>query len=198
MRDRKGSFLPPGRWPREALAQVSTHDLPTLAGFWAGHDIETKRALSLFPPDVVALPSSKDVAGWTIPAYSTTVETAKEHVAVVGMTKKRIFVEVKVLDVRQKTSDLHTKLLAAMKHRKTASTDQYSRGPESAFPATTAIVVAIITAVLSVGATLATQVLKARAERAAKAAEAEQLVARYRDPLLRVSANRSFPRSGRR
>jgi (1->4)-alpha-D-glucan 1-alpha-D-glucosylmutase len=49
MRGQKGAFLRPAVWPRDALAQVSTHDLPTLAGFWAGRDIETKSELSLFP-----------------------------------------------------------------------------------------------------------------------------------------------------
>src|SRR5262249_41962247 len=36
MRGAKGAFLGPSAWPREALAQVSTHDLPTLTGFWQG------------------------------------------------------------------------------------------------------------------------------------------------------------------
>ncbi|HKF59745.1 MAG TPA: malto-oligosyltrehalose synthase [Dongiaceae bacterium] len=49
MRGAKGEFLRPSSWPREALAQVSTHDLPTLRGFWSGQDIETKKRLSLFP-----------------------------------------------------------------------------------------------------------------------------------------------------
>ena len=49
MRGPKGAFLPPAAWPRDALAQVSTHDLPTLTGFWRGRDIDIKHALSLFP-----------------------------------------------------------------------------------------------------------------------------------------------------
>ena len=49
MRGPKGAFLPPSAWPRDALAQVSTHDLPTLTGFWRGRDIDTKHELSLFP-----------------------------------------------------------------------------------------------------------------------------------------------------
>ncbi|HSY85833.1 MAG TPA: malto-oligosyltrehalose synthase [Verrucomicrobiae bacterium] len=49
MRGPKGAFLPPSAWPRDALAQVSTHDLPTLTGFWTGRDIDAKQELSLFP-----------------------------------------------------------------------------------------------------------------------------------------------------
>ncbi len=40
-----GAFKPPGEWSRQALAVVTTHDLPTLAGFWAADDIATHRRL---------------------------------------------------------------------------------------------------------------------------------------------------------
>jgi 4-alpha-glucanotransferase len=42
-----GSFLPPEQYPLHALASSTTHDLPTLAGFWAGHDIQTRFRLGL-------------------------------------------------------------------------------------------------------------------------------------------------------
>ena len=32
----EAGFVPPARWPETALACLSTHDLPTLAGWWAG------------------------------------------------------------------------------------------------------------------------------------------------------------------
>lgn len=38
-------FLPPFRWPGEAMACISTHDLPTLAGWWAGSDIALRNEL---------------------------------------------------------------------------------------------------------------------------------------------------------
>jgi 4-alpha-glucanotransferase len=38
-RDADGSRKAPRDYPVEAVAAVSTHDLPTLAGFWAGDDI---------------------------------------------------------------------------------------------------------------------------------------------------------------
>ncbi|HVZ43744.1 MAG TPA: malto-oligosyltrehalose synthase [Ramlibacter sp.] len=46
-----GGFKPPAQWQPQALAVVSTHDLPTLRGFWLGEDIELAAALSLYPDD---------------------------------------------------------------------------------------------------------------------------------------------------
>ncbi len=39
-RDADAHFTPPGTWTPRAAAMTSTHDLPTLAGWWAGRDIE--------------------------------------------------------------------------------------------------------------------------------------------------------------
>ena len=41
------AFLAPSRYPVKAAACVSTHDLPTIAGWWTGADIDEKRALGL-------------------------------------------------------------------------------------------------------------------------------------------------------
>jgi (1->4)-alpha-D-glucan 1-alpha-D-glucosylmutase len=38
-REANGDFRPPASYPEGALATASTHDLPTLKGFWEGHDI---------------------------------------------------------------------------------------------------------------------------------------------------------------
>lgn len=43
-KDGSGAFLRPEEYSRHALATVSTPDLPTLAGFWTGRDIEARRA----------------------------------------------------------------------------------------------------------------------------------------------------------
>ncbi len=48
-RDEGGAFKPPQQYPREALVAVGTHDLPTLAGWWTGHDLQVRRTLGLFP-----------------------------------------------------------------------------------------------------------------------------------------------------
>ena len=39
-RDREGGFSDPAGWDRNAAAMTSTHDLPTLAGWWTGRDID--------------------------------------------------------------------------------------------------------------------------------------------------------------
>ncbi|WP_430233701.1 malto-oligosyltrehalose synthase [Nitrosomonas communis] len=43
-----GSFVAPMNYPAQALAAVSTHDLPTLPGFWQGRDIIQRTQLQLF------------------------------------------------------------------------------------------------------------------------------------------------------
>ena len=43
-----GRFLPPNKYPRQAMVSVTTHDLPTLAGFWVGRDMEWKKRLGLY------------------------------------------------------------------------------------------------------------------------------------------------------
>ncbi|MBI4891084.1 MAG: 4-alpha-glucanotransferase [Acidobacteria bacterium] len=42
-----GMPLPCKDYPRGALVSSTTHDLPTLAGFWAGRDIEARRAAGI-------------------------------------------------------------------------------------------------------------------------------------------------------
>lgn len=40
---------PPVKYPKKALAAITTHDLPTLAGVWTGADLHTQRRLGLNP-----------------------------------------------------------------------------------------------------------------------------------------------------
>jgi 4-alpha-glucanotransferase len=47
--EKDGSFRPPAHWSREAAAMTTTHDLPTVLGWWRGRDIEWRESLSLFP-----------------------------------------------------------------------------------------------------------------------------------------------------
>lgn len=47
----EGVFLPPEKYPEMALTAVTTHDLPTLRGYWVGHDIEVKKELGLYPDE---------------------------------------------------------------------------------------------------------------------------------------------------
>ncbi len=45
----------PNAYPEKAAVAVGTHDLPTLRGYWTGHDLRVKNAIDLFPtPDAFA------------------------------------------------------------------------------------------------------------------------------------------------
>ncbi len=46
-----GRFRLPNEYPKQALVSVTTHDLPTLAGFWKGVDIEARRSAGLLNDD---------------------------------------------------------------------------------------------------------------------------------------------------
>lgn len=47
-RGRDGRFREPEDYPRQAMAAVTTHDLPTLAGYWQGRDIQVRQDLNLY------------------------------------------------------------------------------------------------------------------------------------------------------
>ncbi|HEY2256767.1 MAG TPA: malto-oligosyltrehalose synthase, partial [Variovorax sp.] len=48
-REGDGGFRAPAAYPREAVVAVSTHDLPTLAGWWTAHDVRLRFGLGLIP-----------------------------------------------------------------------------------------------------------------------------------------------------
>jgi len=48
-RQQDGHFFPADWFPDQSLVAASTHDLPTLAGFWKGRDIEVRTGLNLYP-----------------------------------------------------------------------------------------------------------------------------------------------------
>jgi 4-alpha-glucanotransferase len=52
--DPKAPFIPPKKWPRLALASISTHDLPTVPGFLAGDHVRVRAELGILarPADV--------------------------------------------------------------------------------------------------------------------------------------------------
>jgi len=45
------SFIPPDKYPDMALCAVTTHDLPTLYGYWAGQDINVRKGLGKYPDE---------------------------------------------------------------------------------------------------------------------------------------------------
>lgn len=42
---------PPSAYPRLSMAAATTHDLPTVAGLWSGHDLAAQHSLGLSPND---------------------------------------------------------------------------------------------------------------------------------------------------
>ena len=42
------SFKPPDQYPSMSLCAITTHDLPTIYGYWAGRDIEVKKQLGIY------------------------------------------------------------------------------------------------------------------------------------------------------
>ena len=50
-READGAFTPPAHYPVQALAAVSTHDLPSLRAFWLGRDLALRARLDFYPSD---------------------------------------------------------------------------------------------------------------------------------------------------
>ncbi|HEY3777708.1 MAG TPA: 4-alpha-glucanotransferase [Rhizomicrobium sp.] len=44
-----GRFTSPGHWRRDVVAMTTTHDLPTVAGWWSGYDIELRKRCGRLP-----------------------------------------------------------------------------------------------------------------------------------------------------
>lgn len=49
----KDRYRAPNAWPRQSMASATTHDLPTLRGFWHAGDLSLGEKLGLYPDKVV-------------------------------------------------------------------------------------------------------------------------------------------------
>ncbi|MEO8558170.1 MAG: 4-alpha-glucanotransferase [Rhodospirillales bacterium] len=58
--DRSGAFLPPQKWDKNAAALSTTHDLPTIAGWWAGRDLVWRSKLGLDRGDAASKARARD------------------------------------------------------------------------------------------------------------------------------------------
>jgi (1->4)-alpha-D-glucan 1-alpha-D-glucosylmutase len=47
-REHDGAFRRPAAYPRQAVAVITTHDLPTFVGWWRGLDIDLRQTLGIF------------------------------------------------------------------------------------------------------------------------------------------------------
>jgi len=62
-REQGNHFKAPGNYPRQAIATATTHDLPTLAGYWEGRDLDLRESLDLYPsPQMAAVDAASRVA----------------------------------------------------------------------------------------------------------------------------------------
>jgi 4-alpha-glucanotransferase len=50
-REWDGAWKSPRDYPAQSLAVATTHDLPTLTGFWSGEDLQVRAGLGAFPDD---------------------------------------------------------------------------------------------------------------------------------------------------
>ena len=111
-----GSFTAPARYPHQAIVAVTTHDLPTLAGFWQGWDLDVRTTLELFPTPqqreaqivnraqdrarlLVALEQEQLVAPETIPRLVATPELSPECVEAVHRYLARTPASVMLLQI---------------------------------------------------------------------------------------------------
>ncbi|HEX2457690.1 MAG TPA: 4-alpha-glucanotransferase [Vicinamibacterales bacterium] len=67
--------MAPARFPAQALAAVTTHELPTIAGLWSGADLEAQRRLELSPNEA-SLREIRDRVGELTRSTRAPVETA--------------------------------------------------------------------------------------------------------------------------
>lgn len=51
--DLEKNFRAPGAYPQQSMAVASTHDLPTLRGYWECGDLTLGKALGLYPDEVI-------------------------------------------------------------------------------------------------------------------------------------------------
>lgn len=56
----EAGFRPPRAWPGHSVAMTTTHDLPTVAGWWSGRDLAWRDRLGLFA-DPGGIPGQKDL-----------------------------------------------------------------------------------------------------------------------------------------
>jgi 4-alpha-glucanotransferase len=52
-RAQDGGFFSPGHYPEQSMAALTTHDMPTLTGYWHCDDLQLGKALGLYPDDEV-------------------------------------------------------------------------------------------------------------------------------------------------
>ena len=82
-RQKDGHFMPPAWYPRQALVSATTHDLPTLTGYWQGRDNEARTELQLFPSEEVR---QNQIEGRRVDRIRLLEDLAHQNLLPEGMT----------------------------------------------------------------------------------------------------------------
>ena len=69
---------PPRSYPAQALAAVTTHDLPTIAGLWSGSDLDAQRERAMKPNDSSTAELRDRIETWTgLPSDAPVTEVSQ-------------------------------------------------------------------------------------------------------------------------
>lgn len=104
--DKAGEFRRPDEYPRQALVSPTTHDLPTLAGFWQGADIEARRAAGIF----------KDDSGYRQALEERTVQKQKLLNTLQELRLLPVWFPGDVREVPELTGELHNAMIGFLAH----------------------------------------------------------------------------------
>nr|BFE56718.1 4-alpha-glucanotransferase [Dactylosporangium thailandense] len=90
-RDDDGAFIPPAQWPANAMASISTHDLPTATGFLTGEHVHARAAAGVLtrpvPEEQAAAGQDRAALLALLSAEGLADETSTDAELVVAMHK---------------------------------------------------------------------------------------------------------------
>ena len=97
-------FVPPSHWRRASVAMSSTHDLPTLAGWWDGRDIEVRAAHAA--PDPAATAAARTRRDAERHRLWQAIARTADGVEPAGLPERDAFVTAAIAHVGRAASEL--------------------------------------------------------------------------------------------
>jgi len=99
-KDKRGNFRAREEYPAQALVSSTTHDLPTLAGFWVGTDIHARLAAGLLDEE-------------TFPRHMQTRQEEKQKMLdlLFGLGMLPGWVPRRVAEIPELTGELHNAII---------------------------------------------------------------------------------------
>jgi 4-alpha-glucanotransferase len=88
-----GGFFSPQHYPEQSMSTLTTHDMPTLRGYWHCHDLELGKELGLYPTDEIlndlytSRHTNKQAILDTLHSHHSINEDVGNDVHQVGMSK---------------------------------------------------------------------------------------------------------------